>query len=92
MYREGGMTETEALRSATVTAGRLVGRMGENAPVGVIKTGARADLLILDGDPRTDLEIARRPAGVVLGGKPVDLAWVEQTLNELSLVLAEPQE
>jgi imidazolonepropionase-like amidohydrolase len=64
--------------------------VGENAPVGVIETGARADLLIVDGDPRTDLEIVRRPAGVVVGGKPVDLAWVEQTLDELSLVLAEP--
>jgi imidazolonepropionase-like amidohydrolase len=92
MYREGGMTETEALRSATATAGRLVRRVGEDAPVGVIETGARADLLIVDGDPRTDLEIVRRPAGVVIGGKPVDLAWVEQTLNELSLVLAEPLE
>ncbi|MCU1505408.1 MAG: hypothetical protein QOG18_1140 [Microbacteriaceae bacterium] len=92
MYREGGMTETEALRSATATAGRLVRRVGEDAAVGVIETGARADLLIVDGDPRTDLEIVRRPAVVVIGGKPVDLAWVEQTLNELSLVLAEPLE
>jgi imidazolonepropionase-like amidohydrolase len=90
MYRASGMTETEALRSATATAGRLVRRVGEDALVGVIVPGARADLLIVTGDPRTDLEIVRRPAGVVIGGKPVDLAWVEQTLNELSLVLAEP--
>jgi imidazolonepropionase-like amidohydrolase len=92
MYREGGMTETEALRSATATAGRLVRRVGENAPVGVIETGARADLLIVDGDPRTDLELVRRPASVVIGGRPVDLAWVERTLNELEPVLVEPAE
>jgi imidazolonepropionase-like amidohydrolase len=92
MYREGGMTETEALRSATTTAGRLVRRVGETAPVGVIETGARADLLIVDGDPRTELELVRRPAGVVVGGKPVDLAWVERTLNKLEPVLVEPLE
>jgi imidazolonepropionase-like amidohydrolase len=90
MYRDGGMTETEALRSATATAGRLVRRVGEDASVGVISSGARADLLIVNGDPRTDLEILRRPAGVVIGGKPVDLSWVDETLNQLSLVLAEP--
>jgi imidazolonepropionase-like amidohydrolase len=90
MYVERGMSTTEALRAATVTAGPLVRRAGEDAPTGVLAVGARADLLIAERDPRADLEVLRRPSGVVLGGRPVDLGWVERTLDEVAAVLVEP--
>jgi imidazolonepropionase-like amidohydrolase len=91
-YVELGMSATEALRSATVEAGRLVRRVSDEAPVGILSIGARADLIIADKDPREDLERLRRPAGVVLGGKPVDLAWVEQTLAATEGILVEQAE
>ncbi|HEY0690250.1 MAG TPA: amidohydrolase family protein [Kribbella sp.] len=90
MYAERGMSTTEALRAATVTAGPLVRRAGEDVPTGVLAVGARADLLIAERDPRADLEVLRRPRGVVLGGRPVDLGWVERTLDEVAAVLVEP--
>ena len=90
MYVERGMTTTEALRAATVTAGTLVRRVGEDVRVGVVAVGARADLVVCERDPREGLEVLRRPAGVVLGGRPVDLGWVEDTLTETASVLVEP--
>jgi imidazolonepropionase-like amidohydrolase len=88
LYVQRGMSEAEALRSATVTAGRLVRRAGENAEVGVIAVGARADLIITPSNPRSDLQVLRRPAGVIVGGRPVDLDWIDQTLAETEPVLA----
>jgi imidazolonepropionase-like amidohydrolase len=90
MYVERGMSTTEALRAATVTAGTLVRRAGEDAPVGVLAVGARADLLVTEQDPRDGLEVLRRPIRVVVAGKPVDLGWLERTLDETTAVLAEP--
>jgi imidazolonepropionase-like amidohydrolase len=90
MYVDRGMSAAEALRTATVTAGTLVRRAGEDAPVGVLAVGARADLVVAERDPREGIEVLRRPVGVVVAGRPVDLDWVERTLAELSPVLVEP--
>lgn len=90
MYVERGMTTTEALRAATVTAGTVVRRAGDDVPTGILAVGARADLVIAERDPRADLEVLRRPSSVVLGGHAVDLGWVDRTLAEVAAVLEEP--
>jgi imidazolonepropionase-like amidohydrolase len=90
MYVDRGMSAVEALRAATVTAGTLVRRAGEEAPVGVLAVGARADLIVAERDPRQGLEVLRRPVSVVVAGRPVDLDWVERTLAEVAPVLVEP--
>jgi len=55
----------EALRQATGAAGDLLALSGERAPypgaVGVIETGAMADLLVVDGDPETSLDFLIEP-------------------------------
>ena len=43
---------SEALRSATSIAARILEREGE---LGCIATGALADLLVVDGDPLADI-------------------------------------
>ncbi|MHA6800116.1 metal-dependent hydrolase family protein [Bounagaea algeriensis] len=48
----------EVLRAATVNAAALLGRQGE---LGVIAPGAAADILLVDGDPLTDVEVLARP-------------------------------
>lgn len=62
-----GMTPAEALHTATANAGPLVG-----LDVGQVREGYLADLLIVDGDPTSDLgcllEPARRRA-VLKGGR-----------------------
>lgn len=53
------MSPLEALHKATGAAGSLLALSGERAPyagrLGVIAEGALADLLVVDGDPETDL-------------------------------------
>lgn len=63
-----GMATEAVLRAATSTAGRVLGRDGA---VGVVRPGALADLLVLDGDPFDDLGALRSPRAVVRAGSPV---------------------
>jgi len=60
----------DVIRSATSTAARLLQREGE---LGVIRDGALADLVVLDGDPLQDITILSSPdpALVVQGGRVV---------------------
>ncbi len=48
----------EILQSATTINARILNQEGE---LGVIAPGARADLLLLDGDPTADITILERP-------------------------------
>ncbi|MBT2232557.1 amidohydrolase family protein [Nonomuraea sp. NEAU-A123] len=48
----------DVLRAATVNAADLVGLAGE---IGTLAVGARADLLVLDGDPLRDLGVLAEP-------------------------------
>jgi imidazolonepropionase-like amidohydrolase len=68
-----GMTPYEALASATVNAGAFARAhlVRAQIPFGTVTTGARADLVLLPGDPRTDIGVLRRPIGTVLRG-----AWL----------------
>ncbi len=49
---EYGMTPLEAIQAATINAAEALGQEGE---VGVIKPGAWADLIAVDGDPFADV-------------------------------------
>jgi Tol biopolymer transport system component len=64
-YTEAGLRPAEVLRTATVNAAAALGATGE---LGVIATGARADLLIVDGDPLTDIDDLLRLRGTMRGG------------------------
>ena len=61
----------EVLRAATVDAAALL----DEPDLGRIERGARADLLLLDADPLTDITVLTRPGGtctaVVQGGRTV---------------------
>jgi imidazolonepropionase-like amidohydrolase len=64
-----GQTTLEAIRSATIVAAEL---MGWEDRVGSLSAGRFADLVAVDADPLLDIEVLRRPATVVKGGRPVD--------------------
>ena len=53
-----GYTPAEALKCATAVGGDLMGHKGE---LGVIKEGALADMLLVDGDPLQDQSILVGP-------------------------------
>jgi imidazolonepropionase-like amidohydrolase len=53
-----GYTPAEALKCATAVGGEIMGLKGE---LGIIKTGALADLLLIDGDPLKDQSVLVGP-------------------------------
>ncbi|MFC7343915.1 metal-dependent hydrolase family protein [Saccharopolyspora griseoalba] len=73
-FRVRGQVQPAAdvIRAATVHAARLLGLEGD---VGVVAPGARADLLVVDGNPLEDLEVLvnaeERHRCVVQGGRIV---------------------
>jgi imidazolonepropionase-like amidohydrolase len=48
------MPPFEIIRSATTINAELLGRSGE---LGIVAPGARADLIVVDGDPLADISL-----------------------------------
>jgi imidazolonepropionase-like amidohydrolase len=65
-----GLTQLDALRAATSWPAEFLGRVGE---IGTVSPGARADLVLVDGDPRQDVSTLRHPRAVLLRGM-----WLER--------------
>ncbi len=65
-FVEAGIPVADVLRIATADAARFLREEGQ---WGVVQAGARADLVLLDGDPLSDLSTLRTPAGVMMNGR-----------------------
>jgi imidazolonepropionase-like amidohydrolase len=63
---EAGMTPTQVLSAATLGGARVMGR---EADLGTVAAGKLADLLLLDGDPASDLAVLEAPREVIKGGR-----------------------
>lgn len=63
-----GLSPAEALAAATSQTARAFGLEGR----GRIEEGARADLLLVDGDPSSDITATLRISGAWKGGVPFD--------------------
>ena len=66
-----GLTPYQALRTATANPAEFLGRPGG---FGTVTVGARADLLLLDADPLSDVANAARRTGVMVRGR-----WLPKT-------------
>jgi imidazolonepropionase-like amidohydrolase len=66
LFVEAGLSPYEALRAGTATPAEFLGLMGE---FGVVAEGARADLVLVSGNPLEDVGHARRPVGVMVRGR-----------------------
>lgn len=79
---QAGLTPAQALQSATHTAASILGA----DELGRIEAGASADILVVDGDPLTNILHTRRVRAVWFQGTAVDVdaAWdeVERTLQD----------
>ena len=75
-----GLTPFEALRTATANPAEFLSRPGEFGTVGV---GVRADLLLLEADPLTDVSNAARRAGVMVRGRWLAEAELQAMLDAL---------
>ena len=74
-FVRGGMTPVEALRAGTIESARS---LGYDADVGSLEPGKLADLVVLDADPTKDIRNSDKVSKVMIGGRLLDAA----TLNE----------
>jgi imidazolonepropionase-like amidohydrolase len=65
LLQAGGFSARELLTMATLTAASVVGRDGD---LGSVTVGKRADLVLVDGDPLTDLTTLRKVRAVIRDG------------------------
>lgn len=74
-FVRGGMTPVEALRAGTIESARS---LGYDRDVGSLEPGKLADLVVLDADPTKDIRNSDKVNKVMIGGRLLDAA----TLNE----------
>lgn len=86
MHREmehmvaAGMTPYEVLVSGTRNVAEFYGEEGHS---GIVAPGARADLILVQGDPRQDLAALRDPRGVMHAGRWLDSEAIEVGLARI---------
>lgn len=71
LLTEAGLTPAEAIRAATVDAARFLAN-GKEPEFGIVAAGKQADLLLVEGDPSTDLHALSRIRAVIKGGIPLE--------------------
>lgn len=69
IYKQAGFSPAEAIQSATIIPARVV---GADKRTGSIAVGKEADMVLVDGDPATDLGALRRVVTVVSDGYVMD--------------------
>lgn len=75
-----GLTPYQAIRTGTVDVARFLKEEGRS---GVVRAGARADLLLLDANPLHDVANTLRISGLVVNGRWIDAAERERMLATL---------
>jgi imidazolonepropionase-like amidohydrolase len=76
-----GLTPEEVLTSAT----RLPATwLGIDSQVGTVEVGKRADLILLDANPLSDIKNTRKISGVFINGNWLNQAIISATLLDLS--------
>lgn len=82
---EAGLSGYEALATATANPGRFVrSYVATGVHFGTLERGARADIVLLDADPRHDLMTLARPWGVMVRGRWYDRAQLDAMLAEVA--------
>jgi len=69
LYVQAGMTPLQAIQSATIVSARAMHR---DADSGTIEAGKRADLVLIDGNPLTNISNLRHVVSVVTNGRLYD--------------------
>jgi imidazolonepropionase-like amidohydrolase len=80
-FVEAGLTPFQALRAGTADAAEFLGAAGG---AGVVAVGARADLLLLEANPLTDVANAARLAGVMARGRWLPADDLRGRLDDLA--------
>jgi hypothetical protein len=86
-FVDAGLTPFEALRAATTGPAAFFGQTGQWGEVAV---GARADLLLLDGNPLADVSNTTRRDGVMVRGRWLPQSDIAALLADLAARRQEP--
>lgn len=79
-----GLTPYQVLETATRNFGTFInGQLPHTQPFGMVKVGHRADLLLLEANPLTDLKHANQRIGVMARGIWYSEAQLQQMLEDL---------
>ncbi len=76
---DAGLTPYEALRTGTANVGRYLNRQD----MGTIKTGAVADLVLLNGNPLEDVKQTQNIEGVMVGKRWLTKSYIQGALKKL---------
>lgn len=74
-----GLTPYEALKTGTVNVGKFLNR----EDIGIIKTGAVSDLLLLNGNPLDDIDQSGNIEGVMMGNLWLSKEYINAELKKL---------
>lgn len=78
MIQQGGMTNMQALRSATMNGAEYLGMESE---IGSIEVGKLADLIVIDGDPLKDILETENVTHTMINGRLYDASTMNQIGN-----------
>jgi imidazolonepropionase-like amidohydrolase len=79
--RDAGMSPYEILKAATVNAGQYLAKKDS---FGTIESGKRADLLLLNANPLTDIRNVDKIEGVMVGGRWFSRKDLDTRLAEIA--------
>jgi imidazolonepropionase-like amidohydrolase len=79
-FAAAGMTPYEALRTGTTDAAKFLHQEHE---FGLVSTGLRADLLLVDANPLADVKNTSKIAGVMAGGRWFTAAELKRQLTAM---------
>jgi imidazolonepropionase-like amidohydrolase len=82
---EAGLSPYEALKTATVTPSQIIPGLGDR---GVVRVGARADLILLSANPFTKVSNTRSIIGVMVNGQWIDDAKRKAMLAAAKVVIS----
>jgi imidazolonepropionase-like amidohydrolase len=78
MFVQGGMSEHDALRAATIDGARY---LGMDRDLGSIEPGKLADLVILDRNPLENIRNSEYVSGVMINGRLFDAETMEERIS-----------
>jgi imidazolonepropionase-like amidohydrolase len=78
LYVQAGMTPLEAIQCATIVSARA---MKLDRDAGTVEPGKRADLILVDGDPLTNISDLRKVSQVVANGRLYDAATLRRSVG-----------
>lgn len=78
MFEQGGMSQLEALRTATMDPAHYIGM---DHAIGSLKAGKLADLIVIDGDPLKNIRVTDNVVYTMINGRLYDANTMDEVGN-----------